>query len=86
MYDRIEYPTCMHTVSTIYLWATVLVYKTDCYPEPGMADRLLRVHIQSPSGLWAWMTQSYNTDMGFERCASDPALYVSKVGRCFILL
>ena len=25
-----------------------------------MADRLLRVHIQSPVGLWAWMTLSYN--------------------------
>ena len=24
--------------------------------------------------------------LGFERCASDPATYVSKVGRCFILL
>ena len=26
------------------------------------------------------------SDLGFERCASDPALYVSKVGRCFIFL
>ena len=26
------------------------------------------------------------SDLGFERCASDPALYVCKVGRCFILL
>ena len=25
-----------------------------------MVDRLLRVHMQSPAGLWAWMTQSYN--------------------------
>ena len=25
-----------------------------------MADRLLRAHIQSPVGLWAWMTLSYN--------------------------
>ena len=25
-------------------------------------------------------------DLGFERCASDPAFYVSKVGRCFIFL
>ena len=24
------------------------------------------------------------SDLGFKRCASDPALYVSKVGRCFI--
>ena len=24
------------------------------------------------------------SDVGFERCASDSALYVSKVGRCFI--
>ena len=26
------------------------------------------------------------SDLGFERCVSDPALYVSKVGRCFIFL
>ena len=26
------------------------------------------------------------SDSGFERCASDPTLYVSKVGRCFIFL
>ena len=26
------------------------------------------------------------SDLGFERCKSDPALYVSKVGRCFIFL
>jgi hypothetical protein len=26
------------------------------------------------------------SDLGFERCASDPALYVCKVGRCFIFL
>ena len=26
------------------------------------------------------------SDLGFEGCASDPALYVSKVGRCFIFL
>ena len=32
-----------------------------CYPEQGMADRLLRVHIQSPLGLWVWMTLSYNS-------------------------
>ena len=25
-----------------------------------MVDRLLRVHIQSPAGLWAWVTLSYN--------------------------
>ena len=26
------------------------------------------------------------SDLGFGRCVSDPALYVSKVGRCFIFL
>ena len=26
-----------------------------------MVDRLLRVHIQSPAGLWAWVTLSYNS-------------------------
>ena len=26
------------------------------------------------------------SDLGFARCASDPALYVNKVGRCFIFL
>ena len=31
-------------------------YVANCYPEQGMADHLLRVHIQSPMGLWAWMT------------------------------
>ena len=28
-----------------------------------MVDRLLRVHIQSPAGLWAWVTLSYNSRM-----------------------
>ena len=28
-----------------------------------MADRLLRVHIQSPAGLWAWVTLSYNREI-----------------------
>ena len=26
-----------------------------------MVDRLLRVHMQAPEGLWAWETLSYNT-------------------------
>ena len=26
-----------------------------------MADRLLHVHIQSPAGLWAWVTLRYNS-------------------------
>ena len=25
-----------------------------------MVERLLRVHIHSPAGLWAWVTPSYN--------------------------
>ena len=27
-----------------------------CYPKQGMADRLLRVHIQIPAGVWAWVS------------------------------
>ena len=60
-YDRTECPACMHAVSAICLWTTVLIYNTYRYPEQGMADRLLRVHIQSPAGLWAWVTLNYNT-------------------------
>ena len=30
-----------------------------CYPEQGMAERLLHVHILSPVGLWAWMTLGF---------------------------
>ena len=37
-----------------------------CYPEQVMADRLLRVHMQSPTGLWAWVTQSYNISATLE--------------------
>ena len=29
-----------------------------------MVDRLLRVHIQSPAGLWAWMTLSFKEGIG----------------------
>ena len=32
-----------------------------CYPEKGMADRLLRVHIQSHQAFRPWLTLSYNT-------------------------
>ena len=35
-------------------------YVAYCYPEQGMTDRLLRVYMQSPSGLWAWVTLCYN--------------------------
>ena len=31
-----------------------------CYPEQGMVDRLLRVHIQSQRALGPWWTLSYN--------------------------
>ena len=35
-YDRAEYPACMHTVSAIWLWPTVLVYNWQerCSPSP----------------------------------------------------
>ena len=32
-----------------------------CCCMQGMADRILRVHMQSPAGLSAWMTLSYRT-------------------------
>ena len=32
-----------------------------CYPEQGMVDRLLRVHIQSQQAFGPWLTLSYNT-------------------------
>ena len=35
---------------------------------------------------WRRALEKLLSDLGFERCASDPALYVSKVGRCFIFL
>ena len=31
-----------------------------CYPKAGMVNRLLRVHMLKPAGLWAWVTLSYN--------------------------
>ena len=31
-----------------------------CYPEQGMVDRLLRVHIQSQRAFGPWLTLSYN--------------------------
>ena len=32
-----------------------------CYPEQGLVNRLLRVHMQSSAGLWPWMTLDYDT-------------------------
>ena len=32
-----------------------------CYPEQGMVDRLLSVHIQSQRAFGPWWTVSYNT-------------------------
>ena len=32
-----------------------------CYPEQGMVDRLLHVHIQSQRAFGPWWTLSYNT-------------------------
>ena len=32
-----------------------------CYPEQGMFERLLRVHMQTPERLWAWETLDYNS-------------------------
>ena len=40
-----------------------------------MVDRLLRVHIQSPAGLWAWMTLSYN--MGSVNVAGSVCVHES---------
>ena len=34
-----------------------------CYPEQGMVDRLLRVHIQSQRAFGPWWTLSYNRIM-----------------------
>ena len=44
----------MHTESA-YDGCTVY-----CYPEQGMVDRLLRVHIQSQRAFGPWWTLSYN--------------------------
>ena len=48
------------------------------YPERGMADRLLCVHIQSPVGLWAWMTLSYNSLLyAYHNCHNQaPIIYI----------
>ena len=35
---------------------------------------------------WNRVLAKLLSDLGFERCASDPASYVSKFGRCFIFL
>ena len=32
---------------------------THCYPEQDLVDNILRVHMQSPGGLWAKVTLSY---------------------------
>ena len=36
-----------------------------------MADCLLRVHLQSPVGPWAWMTLSYNNMILYLVCQRD---------------
>ena len=48
----------MHTESAYDGWTAY------CYPEQGMVDRLLRVHIQSQRAFWPWWTLSYNNFMG----------------------
>ena len=44
----------MHTESAYDGWTAC------CYPEQGMVDRLLRVHIQSQQAFGPWWTLSYN--------------------------
>ena len=42
--------------------------------------------LQQAAREWHRALAKLLSDLGFERCASDLALYVSKVGRCFIFL
>ena len=48
----------MHTESAYDGWTAC------CYPEQGMVDRLLRVHIQSQRAFGPWWTLSYNNFYG----------------------
>ena len=43
-----------------------------------MVDRLLRVHIQSPAGLWTWVTLSYNNFMCSWDDPSMDRVYITK--------
>ena len=45
----------MHTKSAYDGWTAY------CYPEQGMVDRILRVHIQSQRAFGPWWTLSYNS-------------------------
>ena len=57
----------MHSESAYHGWTAY------CYPEQGMVDRLLLVHIQSQRAFGPWWTVSYN-----KHCASV-------TGECSIL-
>ena len=47
----------MHTESAYDGWTAY------CYPEQGMVDRLLRVHIRSQRAFGPWWTLSYNMSL-----------------------
>ena len=58
-----------------------------CYPEQGMVDRLLRVHIQSQRAFGPWWTLSYNMINSFPRGPVNRKIFfvlVSDVARTFM--